>query len=228
MADVMQRFRPDVVFHAAAYKHVSLMEENPLEAVRNNAIGTRVTATAAAAAGDGEVRARLDRQGGRTPARAWARRRRWPSGSSRRSAAAIPARSSATVRFGNVLGSQRQRRARSSAARSRRAARSPSPTRRCTRYFMTIPEAVQLIIRAGRLASGGETFVLEMGEQVKIIDLARNMIRLSGHDPDEDTDRDRRPPARREAARGAVPRGGTGGPHRGRPYPEGRAAPPRS
>jgi FlaA1/EpsC-like NDP-sugar epimerase len=184
MHEVMRRFRPDVVFHAAAYKHVSLTEDNPLEAVRNNAIGTRVCATAAAAAGaDQFVLVSTDKAVNPVSA----------LGASKAMAEwiiqAYGQRYTGTVfccvRFGNVLGSSG-----SAVTLFRNQIEKGGPVTvtdpRMSRYFMTIPEAVQLIIRAANLAQGGEVFVLEMGEPVNIMDLAANMIRLSGHEPEKD------------------------------------------
>jgi FlaA1/EpsC-like NDP-sugar epimerase len=180
----MRRFRPDVVFHAAAYKHVSLTEDNPLEAVRNNAIGTKVCATAAAAAGTSQfVLVSTDKAV--NPATAL--------GASKAMAEwivqAYGQRYTDTVfccvRFGNVLGSSG-----SVVPLFRRQIEKGGPVTvtdpEMARYFMTIPEAVQLIIRAGNLGRGGDVFVLEMGDQVSIMDLAYNMIRLSGHEPEKD------------------------------------------
>jgi FlaA1/EpsC-like NDP-sugar epimerase len=184
MHEVMRRFRPDVVFHAAAYKHVSLTQDNPLEAIRNNAIGTKVCATAAAAAGaERFVLVSTDKAVKPTTA----------LGASKAMAEwiiqAYGQRYSDTVfccvRFGNVLGSSG-----SVVPLFRRQIEQGGPVTvtdpAMARYFMTIPEAVQLIIRSGNLSRGGEVFVLEMGDPVNIMDLAINMIRLSGHEPEKD------------------------------------------
>ena len=184
MLEVMRRFRPDVVFHAAAYKHVTLTEDNPLEAVRNNAIGTKVCATAAAAAGTSKfVLVSTDK----------AVNPKTALGASKAMAEwivqAYGVRYTDTVfscvRFGNVLGSSG-----SVVPLFRRQIQQGGPVTvtdpEMARYFMTIPEAVQLIIRAGNLGRGGDVFVLEMGDPVNIMDLAVNMIRLSGRDPERD------------------------------------------
>jgi FlaA1/EpsC-like NDP-sugar epimerase len=185
MLEVMQRFKPDVVFHAAAYKHVPLMEANPLEAVRNNAIATRITAeTAAASEVERFVLISTDK----------AVNPKTVMGASKAMAEWIvedagnkhPSTRFASVRFGNVLASSG-----SVVPIFRNQIERGGPVTvthpEMTRYFMTIPEAVQMVIRAGDIGAGkGEVFVLDMGDPVKIVDLAHNMIRLAGYEPEED------------------------------------------
>jgi FlaA1/EpsC-like NDP-sugar epimerase len=185
MLEVMQRFRPAVVFHAAAYKHVPLMEANPLEAIRNNAIATQVTAETAVASGcERFVLVSTDKAvNPRTVMGASKALAEWiVEAAGRRH----PQTRFVSVRFGNVLASSG-----SVVPIFRNQIERGGPVTvtdsEMTRYFMTIPEAVQLVIRAGDLGgASGEVFVLEMGEPVKIVDLARNMIRLAGYEPDVD------------------------------------------
>ena len=184
MREIFGEHQPSVVFHAAAYKHVPLMEENPVEAVRNNAVATRIVAAAAGEAGaERFVLVSTDKavspatvMGASKALAEWAveaAQNRWKG--TRYS----------SVRFGNVLGSSG-----SVVPIFRRQIAQGGPVtvtdEKMTRYFMTIPEAVQLIIRSGELSTGGEVFVLEMGEPVKILDLARNMIQIAGLEPEVD------------------------------------------
>jgi FlaA1/EpsC-like NDP-sugar epimerase len=184
MREVFAEHRPAVVFHAAAYKHVPLMEENPVEAVRNNAVATRIVAAAA-----GESRATrfvlVSTDKAVSPATVMGASKALAEWAVEAAQHRYPDSCYTTVRFGNVLGSSG-----SVVPIFRRQIAAGGPVTvtdpRMTRYFMTIPEAVQLIIRSGDLGGGGEVFVLEMGDPVKIVDLARNMIRLSGQEPDVD------------------------------------------
>jgi FlaA1/EpsC-like NDP-sugar epimerase len=174
--------RPTVVFHAAAYKHVPLLEENPLAAVRNNVLATRRVAIAAAEAGVGRfVLVSTDKAA--NPKSLMGRSKAVCEWIIESYAGRVETRFVA-VRFGNVLGSSG-----SVIPIFRRQLERGEPLTvthpEMTRYFMTIPEAVALIVEAGALGVGGEVFVLDMGDPVRIVDLAENVIRLSGRDPDE-------------------------------------------
>ncbi|THJ18079.1 MAG: polysaccharide biosynthesis protein [Nitrospira sp. CG24B] len=183
VSEVFQRARPDIVFHAAAHKHVPLMELNPKEAIRNNVLGTRVVAEAALKAGvDRFVLISTDKAVN-------------PSsimGATKRIAEHVMQELNRTgltkftvVRFGNVLGSNG-----SVVPLFSEQIRKGGPVTvthpEIKRFFMTIPEAVQLVLQASVMGQGGEVFVLDMGEQIKVVDLARNMIVLAGLVPDKD------------------------------------------
>jgi FlaA1/EpsC-like NDP-sugar epimerase len=191
MREVFSEHEPTVVFHAAAYKHVGLMETNPVEAVRNNAIGTRVVAHIAGETGVARfVLVSTDKAV--APATVMGASKALAEFALEAASARWPQTRYNAVRFGNVLGSSG-----SVVPIFRRQIERGGPVtvtdERMTRYFMTIPEAVQLIIRSGSLAAardapGADVFVLDMGEPVRIMDLARAMIELSGLDPDRDID----------------------------------------
>jgi FlaA1/EpsC-like NDP-sugar epimerase len=185
MREVFAEHRPTAVFHAAAYKHVVMMELNPVEAVRNNALATRLVARIAGEYGVG-VFVLVSTDKAVKPATVMGASKALAEWAVEAEAATHPATRYATVRFGNVLASSG-----SVVPIFRRQIAAGGPVTitdpRMTRYFMTIPEAVQLIIRSGSLGeASGEVFVLEMGEPVKIIDLAEAMIRLSGLEPGRD------------------------------------------
>jgi FlaA1/EpsC-like NDP-sugar epimerase len=185
MREVLVEYSPAVVFHAAAYKHVAMMEQNPVEAIRNNALATRLMARIAGETGVANfVLVSTDKAV--MPATVMGASKALAEWAVEAAAARYPGTRFATVRFGNVLGSSG-----SVVPIFRRQIAAGGPVTvtdaRMTRYFMTIPEAVQLVIRAGSLgASSGDIFVLEMGEPVKIIELAETMIRLSGLEPERD------------------------------------------
>jgi len=184
MREVMSEERPAVVFHAAAYKHVGLLERNSVEAIRNNAIATRVVATVAGQLElDAFVLVSTDKAV--MPATVMGASKALAECAVDAAQRRFPATRYMTVRFGNVLGSSG-----SVVPIFRRQIAAGGPVTvthpEMTRYFMTIPESVALVIRAASLGHGGEVFVLDMGEPVSIMELARRMIELSGLEPELD------------------------------------------
>ncbi len=186
MREVFAEQRPRFVFHAAAYKHVGLMELNPVEAVRNNALATRLLAQVAGEYGV-ERFLLVSTDKAVQPATVMGASKALAEFAIEEAEQRWPGTRFAAVRFGNVLGSSG-----SVVPIFRRQIARGGPVtitdERMQRYFMTIPEAVQLIIRAGNLGAGGEVFVLDMGEPVRIMDLARAMIELSGLEAENDID----------------------------------------
>ena len=183
--DVFQKHRPGVVFHAAAHKHVPLMELHPAEAIKTNVFGTRNVAEAANRFGT-RVFIMISTDKAVNPSSVM--------GATKRIAELIISGENmagktifAAVRFGNVLGSSG-----SVVPLFKRQIAGGGPVTvthpDMKRYFMTIPEAVQLVIQAGAMAEGGEVFILDMGEPVKIVDIARDMIKLSGLQPEKDVE----------------------------------------
>ena len=185
MRSVMAEFKPEVIFHAAAHKHVPLMEAHPVEAAANNVLGTLNVVAAAAEAGVGRfVMISTDKAVNPTSV----------MGATKRAAEQIVMRAAretgrafVAVRFGNVLGSRG-----SVVPTFKQQIAQGGPVTVChsemTRYFMTIPEAVQLVLQASALGNGGELYMLDMGKPVRIVDLARDLITLSGLEVGRDID----------------------------------------
>ncbi len=179
MTEIVATWQPDTIYHAAAYKHVPLVEHNPIEGVRTNVVGTFTLARIAArwqvpdfilVSTDKAVR----------PTNVMGATKRAAELVLQALNQAHPATCFSMVRFGNVLGSSG-----SVVPLFRQQIRAGGPVtvtdRRITRYFMTLSEAAELVLQAGAMAQGGEVFVLDMGSPVRIVELARNMIELAGH-----------------------------------------------
>ena len=206
--EVFEKYQPTVVFHAAAYKHVAMLETHPLESVRNNIVGTRILVELAAEFGV-ERFVFISTDKAVNPKTVMGQSKalcEWivESFGHRRDVATR----FVAVRFGNVLNSSG-----SVIPIFRKQIERGGPVTvthpEMTRYFMTIPEAVSLVVQAGAIGGRGQVFVLDMGEPVRIVDLAQNMIRLSGKEPrlpDDPTDGHARRRGSRSSARGPARR----------------------
>ncbi len=178
MREIMTTWHPDTVYHAAAYKHVPLVEHNPAEGIMNNVMGTLRTAQVAAEVGVSDF-VLISTDKAVRPTNIMGASKRLAEMALQALAATKPKTKFSMVRFGNVLGSSG-----SVVPKFRQQIREGGPITLThpdiTRYFMTIPEASQLVIQAGAMAKGGDVFVLDMGEPVRIVDLAHRMVELSG------------------------------------------------
>ena len=178
MHEIMSTWHPDTVYHAAAYKHVPLVEHNPAEGIKNNVLGTLRTARAASENGVADF-VLISTDKAVRPTNIMGASKRLAEMVLQALAATAPGTKFSMVRFGNVLGSSG-----SVVPKFRQQIRDGGPITLThpdiTRYFMTISEASQLVIQAGAMAKGGDVFVLDMGQSVKIMDLALRMVELSG------------------------------------------------
>ncbi len=183
LKDIFSLYKPDVVFHAAAHKHVPLMEENPAESIKNNVIGTYNLIKCAHEFGI-ERFVQISTDKAVNPTNIMGATKRFCE-IMIQAFDKISKTEFVAVRFGNVLGSNG-----SVIPLFKKQISHGGPVTvthpEINRYFMTIPEAAQLVIQAGAMAKGGEIFVLDMGKPVKIVDLAKDLITLSGYKPEED------------------------------------------
>jgi FlaA1/EpsC-like NDP-sugar epimerase len=188
MYKLFSEFYPEVVYHAAAYKHVPMMEDNPMEAVRTNVLGTKHIADLAIEFGTKKF-VMISTDKAVNPSNIMGATKRiaeiYIQSLGERMSNNEESTCFITTRFGNVLGSNGSVIPRFQAQIQRGGPLTVTHPE-ITRYFMTIPEAVQLVLEAGAMGAGGEIFIFDMGEAVKITDLAKNMIKLAGLQPDRD------------------------------------------